>query len=123
MLGKRLREARELKKLKQIDVAPLIGVTSQALSNYERGDRDPDTDTLNKLAGIYNVTVDYLLGRDTPLIHSKEERNSKDLGRFLEQPEILFNGIPLTKEDIEKIKASLEIVFWDAKQKKKREKS
>jgi transcriptional regulator with XRE-family HTH domain len=122
MLGKRLCEARELKKLKQIDVAPLIGITSQALSNYERGDRDPDTDTLNKLAGIYNVTVDYLLGRDTPLIHSKET-NLKDLAKFLEQPKILFNGTPLTKEDIEKVKASLEIVFWDAKQKKNREKS
>lgn len=122
MLGTRLREAREVKKLKQIDVAPLIGITSQALSNYERGDRDPDTDTLNKLAGIYNVTVDYLLGRDTPITHS-QETNLKDLAEFLEQPEIFFNGIPLTKEDIKKIKASLEIVFWDAKQNKKQEKS
>jgi transcriptional regulator with XRE-family HTH domain len=121
MLGTRLREARELKRLKQIDVAPLIGITSQALSNYERGDRDPDTDTLNKLADIYNVTVDYLLGRDTPLTHPKET-NLKDLAEFLEQPEIFFNGIPLTKEDIKKVKASLEIVFWDAKQKKNQEK-
>ncbi|KAF1677632.1 transcriptional regulator [Bacillus sp. SKDU12] len=34
------------------------------MSNYERDYRDPDTDTLLKLSNLYNVSTDYLLGKD-----------------------------------------------------------
>lgn len=62
-LGDKLREAREEKGLKQNYVAGLLGITNQALSNWERGERDPDTPTLHRLAEIYNVSTDWLLGR------------------------------------------------------------
>ncbi|HCF49112.1 MAG TPA: transcriptional regulator [Syntrophomonas sp.] len=63
-LGERLRSAREEKGWKQTYVAKILGITSQSLSNYERGDRDPDTSLLARLADLYEVTTDYLLGRD-----------------------------------------------------------
>jgi repressor LexA len=63
-LGDRLRTARENKGWSQVYVAGVLGMaTSQTLSNYERGARDPDTETLTKLADLYCVTTDYLLGR------------------------------------------------------------
>jgi len=40
----------------------MLGITFQALSNYERGLRDPDTELLAKLAELYSVSTDYLLG-------------------------------------------------------------
>lgn len=62
-LGKRLREARTRKGLTQEDAAKHLGITFQALSNYERDIRDPDTDLLKNIADLYGVTTDYLLGR------------------------------------------------------------
>jgi transcriptional regulator with XRE-family HTH domain len=63
MLGERLRLAREKKGWSQVYVASLLNITSQSLSNYERGERDPDTPLLNKLADIYEVSTDYLFGK------------------------------------------------------------
>ena len=62
-LGERLREARENKGHSQTYVAKTLGLTSQAISNYERGERDPDTPLLKTLAEFYEVSTDYLLGR------------------------------------------------------------
>lgn len=60
----RLKELRNKKKLSQSVIARQFGITQQAYANYERGARQPDFDTLNKLADYFNVSVDYLLGRE-----------------------------------------------------------
>ncbi|MES9681301.1 helix-turn-helix domain-containing protein, partial [Bacillus safensis] len=44
--------------------AEKIGISKAVLSNYERNYRDPDTNTLKKISEIYNVSTDFLLGRD-----------------------------------------------------------
>jgi len=41
----------------------LLGITRPAYTAYEMGKRQPDYETLIKLADYFNVTVDYLLGR------------------------------------------------------------
>lgn len=46
----------------------------------------------------------------------------KDLKKFLEQHEIMFDGIPLTNDDKEKVRAALKVVFWDAKEQNQRKK-
>lgn len=63
-LGERLREARENKGWNQVYVAKVLDITSQTISGYERGIRDPDTSTLKRLAQLYEVSIDYLLGFD-----------------------------------------------------------
>ena len=74
LLGDRLRIAREAKGWTQVYVAKILDITSQALSNYERGDRDPDTPLLKQLSEIYEVSSDYLLGlSDDPSPHQKIE--------------------------------------------------
>lgn len=52
--------------LKQI--GSMIGVSEASVSLYETGKREPSNDTLKFLADLYGVTVDYLLGRDDPVI-------------------------------------------------------
>lgn len=59
-----LKKERTVRKLSQESVASFLGITQQAYANYERGARKPDPDTLVKLADLFNVSVDYLLGRD-----------------------------------------------------------
>ena len=63
LLGKRLKQARKNTGHTQEYVANILGTTYQTISNYERGVRDPDTDSLDRLASLLNVTTDYLLGR------------------------------------------------------------
>lgn len=62
ILGARLKKEREARELTQEDVASAVKITAAALSNYERGLRDPDTGTVKRLAEFFQVTTDYLLG-------------------------------------------------------------
>ncbi|KOP64399.1 XRE family transcriptional regulator [Bacillus sp. FJAT-18019] len=62
-LGSRLKKEREKKGWSQMYVAERLGITNTVLSNYERDYRDPDTSMLSKIADLYDVDTDYLLGR------------------------------------------------------------
>ena len=58
----RLKELRVEKELSQIQLAKSIDVSQRSISSWETGFRQPDYDTLEKLAKFFNVTADYLLG-------------------------------------------------------------
>lgn len=58
-----LRKLREEKHLSQKDIAEYLGITRQAVAAYELAKREPDYNTLRKLADFFSVSVDYLLGR------------------------------------------------------------
>jgi transcriptional regulator with XRE-family HTH domain len=61
-VGERLTKLRENKGFMQKDVAEKLGIAPNTLSGYERDLRNPDSNTLIKLAKFYNVSVDSLLG-------------------------------------------------------------
>ncbi|ALA55026.1 helix-turn-helix transcriptional regulator [Shouchella clausii] len=66
-LGERIRSLREKEELTQKQLAEKLKIPHQNLSNYERNFRQPDYETLNKIASYFDVSVDYLLGRtDNP---------------------------------------------------------
>ena len=58
----RLKELRHEKNLGQTDIAKALGVTRQAISLYEKGDREPKIDTWQKLADFFKVPTEYLMG-------------------------------------------------------------
>lgn len=60
----RLKTLRKLKGYTQKDFSDIIGVKQTTVSNYEKGLRFPDVDRLNQIANIFNVSVDYLIGRN-----------------------------------------------------------
>ena len=62
--GQILKELRKEKGLNQIQLAKFIGVSVQAYQKYEYGTAEPTFDSVCKLADFYNVTADYLLGRE-----------------------------------------------------------
>ena len=66
ILAERMKELRLEKKMKQVEVAQAIGISTTAYSNYEYGNRDPQTETLAALARFYHVSADYLLGLNEP---------------------------------------------------------
>lgn len=62
-VGERLAVLRKLKKLKQSDIATYLGLTTAAYQNYENGRREANYKVLVDLADLFDVTVDYILGR------------------------------------------------------------
>ncbi len=62
-LSKRIKQLRELKGLTQSQLAEILGIKNQTVSNYESGEREPSYDILLKLADCFGVTTDYLFGR------------------------------------------------------------
>ena len=57
-----LRAARDRKNMTQKDVADNIGVAKSTYSLYESGNREPNVQTIKKLADLLNVSADDLLG-------------------------------------------------------------
>ena len=61
-MGEKLKSLRIEKKLTQKQVADRIGLAISAVSSYESGTRYPSYDVLVKLARIFHISTDYLLG-------------------------------------------------------------
>ncbi len=58
----RLKELRHEKNLSQKDLAKKLNISQQAISLYEKGDREPKIDTWQKLADFFKVPTEYLMG-------------------------------------------------------------
>ncbi len=121
-LGARLKKEREKRNWSQITVAKKIGITNAVLSNYERDYRDPDTETLKKLAELYEVSIDYLLGHidkksgDSPYTAPLTEKDKKDIAKRMEELRkdlasgdgLSYKGEPMSEEAIESLLEAIE---------------
>lgn len=65
MLNEQIRKIRKAKKLSQVELAELLGVTKQSVSNWENDNIQPSVEMLIKIAEALCVSTDFLLGRDT----------------------------------------------------------
>lgn len=61
--SERLKKLREERNFKQIDVCKILNLNKVTYWGYEKGKRQPDYDTLLKIANFFDVSVDYLLGK------------------------------------------------------------
>lgn len=117
-LGARLKQARENKGFTQQVVADKLDVSNGAISGYERGYRDPDTDMLNKLADLYEVSLDWLSGRN-------EKGNEYTLPeevylKVIKEAEVKF-GVSLRDDDV--VESAVRNLIYDlAKMKKSSQK-
>ncbi|WP_139995938.1 helix-turn-helix domain-containing protein [Paenibacillus paridis] len=62
-IGKRLAALRDERRWTQLQTAASLGISRAALSHYEKNRREPDSETLSRFADLFQVTVDYLIGR------------------------------------------------------------
>lgn len=126
-LGDRLKEARKIKKYTQMEAASKLGITNGALSGYERNYRDPDTEMLKKLANLYEVSTEWLLGNSS----SKSKPNKKDeldIAKRMEQLRydlqnaegLAFEGEPMSEEAKESLLEAMEFGVRLAKRNNKK---
>lgn len=72
MLGRRIGELRSAFGWSQVDLAKKLSVTKQTVSNWENGNIQPSVEMLVRLAMVFRVTTDYLLGlEDIPRLDTE----------------------------------------------------
>jgi len=78
--GNIIRDLRKQKGITQKELAQLLQLSESTIGMYERNERQPDYNSLIRIADYFNVSTDFLLGRD---FNVKENRNSKELDQWL----------------------------------------
>lgn len=128
-LGERLKEARKNRKLTQMEAASKLGITNGALSGYERNYRDPDTEMVKKLANLYDVSIEWLLGNDQQVrnnsVNTKDEldiaKRMQQLREDLMNAEgLAFDGEPMSDEARESLLEAMEFGVRLAKKNNKK---
>lgn len=106
-VGKIIRVLRNEKGYSQKELAEMINVAQNTVSNWENGTREPDNATLIKLAKLFNCSTDYLLGRTD--IKNPYEPEAMAVHHDEEE---------FTEEELEDIKKFKEFVKMRREQKK-----
>lgn len=72
-VGERLKELRKEHNYTLENVEGLTGIRKATLSKYENSHNSPNEININKLADFYDVTTDYIYGRDIAVVAEKDE--------------------------------------------------
>ena len=79
-VARKIREARNARNMTQMALADEMGVSYQAVSNWERGNSMPDISKLEQLCNVLHITIYELLGTDDPQVNT--------VSRILEKEEL-----------------------------------
>ena len=114
MLSKNLIRFRKRAGMTQKDVAERLHISPQAYARYERTDEkrnEPNSENISKLADIFNVTTDELLGRDST--------SSDDFDAFMFEDKEAFDALPddVKQELIKEINDKIEFLAYKQKNK------
>lgn len=101
MIGERIKELRKSKKMSQSELGKFIGVSQTTVTAWENGRADPSSSYVAKLATFFNVSTDYLLGRD----RKEDDLKTADLAD--DDTIFTFEGKPIPEQDLEYMKRLL----------------
>lgn len=87
-MQRRFKEARVKKQLKVTEVAGILDVVQSTISAWETGRKEPNIETIAKLAKLYGVSIEYLLGYDSFEMLSHADRIPAEVVR-------IFHGKPV----------------------------
>lgn len=99
MFNEKIAKLRKVKGLSQYEAADRLGFSRGKLSNYEQGSRQPDYETLKKIATFYEVSIDYLLD------HEIESDEQNILEYYKNKIVTEFPDIDLMFKDLESLNA------------------
>ena len=120
MFAERLKTLRLEAKLTQKEISNKLGISQPTYQRYEKSEREPNQEMLQKISSLFNVTIDYLFG-------NTDNRNTSNIDDDLEKSLNTFkafDGKPMSDHDRELIREMLKEMFdeekWlNAKQSKK----
>ncbi len=88
---KTIKQLRTIKNISQKELSERLGVSRSAISMWETGASKPDFNNVSKVAEFFNVSVDYLLGRD---VYSDAPQSTED-GKRIPVLGTITMGIPI----------------------------
>lgn len=114
-LRKRLIDLRESRGLSQVELGRRIGINNTIINKIESGTRSISAEELGKFASFYDVTTDYLLGKNnTPSWATKQDIiDLKDVLDDKDGTSFNFGGEKLTDEQNAKLNLAITQIFWD----------
>lgn len=125
-LGSRIKQLRTERGLTQQDIAAKLEMGRSNFGHIENDRVTPTSEDLQKLADILQTTTDYLLGRDQAMATIPEwatYKDKRDFKKLLEdEGELMFDGVPLSQTDRQRVMDVLTGLFWEAKQMNKHKK-
>ena len=74
-VGKKIAKLRKNNNMTQFELADALGISFQAVSNWERGNSMPDISKLPEIAELFQVSIDEILGKRNPIL--KEVANGE----------------------------------------------
>lgn len=104
MFGDIIKKLRKEQNLTQVDFAAIFKISNGTIAMWETNKRQPDYDMLTRLADYFNVSVDYLLGR--------EEKSTYTVPENLQGVPVAFSGglEDLTQEDLDEVSKFVEFL-------------
>lgn len=123
--GEKVRLARKNKGLKQNDLANHVGVTRQAIINYEtKGVRPKKAETYQMLAKVLEVDLDYLMNESDEFIVQATEQygyyGSKQAEELVNSVGVMFAGGELSSNDKDAVMRAIQEIYWDSKEQNKK---
>ncbi|WP_368290829.1 helix-turn-helix domain-containing protein [Ligilactobacillus ruminis] len=109
MIGQRIRDLRKQKRMSQTELAKSAGVSQTTVTAWETGKAEPSSSAVAKLADIFNVTTDYLLGKP-----EMKKETDIDLDNALDNA-VAYNGKPISDDDRAMAKSLLQAYFGNKK--------
>ncbi|KEQ23971.1 helix-turn-helix domain-containing protein [Paenibacillus tyrfis] len=105
-IGDKIALLREKHALTQEELSSKINISRASLSHYEKNRREPDYDTVVKIADFFKVSIDYLLGRteDPRVVLEPEVRafvDSLELSdeKIIDRFSLTVDGMKLTFDE------------------------
>lgn len=91
-MQRQFKTARKMCKMKLFEAAELLGVSQPTLSSWESGRKSPTIDSVLKMAALYNISTDFLLGNS---LMGKVEENRKTDRRIPCESLRIMHGQPV----------------------------
>lgn len=104
MNGNKLRSLREKKGLLQKELGNDLNISASTIGMYEQGRREPDNETLKKIANYFEVSTDFLLDVDYTQRKADNELIEKEiLKKTLIKANYMTKNEDLSEEELKKI--------------------
>ena len=101
--SEKLKKLRQTAGYTQAEAASLLGISASAVGMYEQGRREPDLELTEKICELYNVTPNYLVNGNADAPAEINEIFASMRKQMKMSDGIMFNGVPISEEDTEKI--------------------
>lgn len=130
-IGEKIKLLRKRAGLTQAELAEKLGVTPRAIIYFEKNQRHPSKEVIQRLAEIYEISEEVLADDRRGFDLTKEEkfiqraksednkRGKTEAEKFLEKCRVFFAGGSVSDEDMDLVFESLTEIFFDAKRKAK----